>query len=214
MKIIEINKNQLLELLLNTNPYSQGQFGIITLIDNKLYKLNYKDFIDTFIHRDENKLDNEVNTLLEIKKTLKSGYKSPNMRMKMYSRLLKTKSNDLITGVLSYKGLFVGIEMTYYKDFVTLSVADKIVSKEEVNKYMNIIDNLISDLIQHNIIPCDIKEENILINTKTSEVKLIDLDGNETIYGPPNYINEFPYYKKSIDRKLKKMNKRLKIRKI
>ena len=36
MKIIEINKNQLLELLLNTNPYSQGQFGIITLIDNKL----------------------------------------------------------------------------------------------------------------------------------------------------------------------------------
>ena len=47
MKIIDINKEQFLNLLLNSNPFSKGQFGIITLINSKLYKIYYKDFIET-----------------------------------------------------------------------------------------------------------------------------------------------------------------------
>ena len=39
MKIIDINKQQFLNLLLNSNPFSQGQFGIMTLINGKLYKI-------------------------------------------------------------------------------------------------------------------------------------------------------------------------------
>ena len=209
MKIIEIDKRQLLELLFNPVPFNQGQFGIITLIDNKLYKLNYKDFIDTYIYRDETKLDNEVDILLEVEDILKLGYRSPNMRLKMYSRLLNTKSNDLITGVLSYKGLYVGIEMKHYENFAVLSKTYNEFSKEELEKIINTVCNLVNDLMMHNIIPRDIKEDNILVNTETGEVKLIDLDGDETIYGPPNYINDFPYYKKNIDRRIKEMKERL-----
>ena len=77
MKIIEINKEQFLNLLLNPEPFSQGQFGIISLINGKLYKIYYKDFIGTYLKKDESKLDFEVNSWLEEERITNFGLKNP-----------------------------------------------------------------------------------------------------------------------------------------
>ena len=102
MKIIDINKEQFLNLLLNSNPFSKGQFGIITLINSKLYKIYYKDFIETYLTRDMSKLDIEVDSWLETEKIINFGLRNPNKRLKELHKLSETKSCNLVTGVLSY----------------------------------------------------------------------------------------------------------------
>ena len=209
MKLIDINKEQFLKLLLNSNPFSKGQFGIITLINDKLYKIYYKDFFETYFTKDENKLDAEVEQWLNFEKITNSDLKNPSKRLEVLNKLLETKSRDLITGVLSYNGILVGIEMRYYKDYISLASVSKTVSNEDLDKYLSESYNLISDLMSHNIVPRDIKEDNILINLITGDVVLIDLDGNETIYGPDNYVNDYPYNKKIVTEKVDEMICRL-----
>lgn len=209
MKIIDINKAQFLNLLLNSKPFSQGQFGIITLMNSKLYKIYYKDFIETYLSRDESNLDIEVDNWLEIEKIISFGLRNPNKRLEELHKLLKTKSCDLITGVLSYNGLLVGIEMNFYEGYVSLEAASKIVSQDELDTYLNKCYKLINDLMTHNIVPKDIKEDNVLVNPITSDVVLIDLDGIETTYGPDNYVNDYPYNKKIVKEKFNEMVYRL-----
>ena len=209
MKIIEINKEQFLNLPLNPEPFSQGQFGIISLINGKLYKIYYKDFIGTYLKKDESKLDFEVNSWLEEERITNFGLKNPIKKLNELKRLLKTKSYDLVTGVISYKGLLVGIEMNYYKDYIPLAEASKLVSNKELDKYLNECCNLIADLMSHDIVPGDIKEDNILANTMTGDVVLIDLDGNKTTYGPKNYVKDYPYTKKNVEREFSEMVHRL-----
>lgn len=209
MKIIDVNKEQFLNFLLNSNPFFQGQFGIITLINGKLYKIYYKDFIETYLTRDESKLDTEVDYWLETEKITNFGLRNPNKKLEELYKLLKTKPCNLISGVLSYKGLLVGIEMNYYEGYISLKTASKSVSKEELNQYLNNCYNLIIDLMLHNIVPRDIKEDNILVNITTGNVVLIDLDGVETIYGPDNYVNDYPHNKEIVEEKFNEMVYRL-----
>ena len=209
MKIIDINKKQFLNLLLNSNPFSKGQFGITTLINGKLYKIYYKDFIETYLTRDISHLDVEVDSWLEIEKITNFGLRNPNKRLKELHKLSKTNSCNLITGVLSYNGLLVGIEMNYFEGYISLEKASKIVTKQELEEYLRKCYNLVYDLMTHNIVPKDIKEDNILVNIKNGDVILIDLDGNETVYGPVNYVNDYPYNKKIVENKLNDMVYRL-----
>lgn len=209
MKIIDINKEQFLNFLLNSNPFSQGQFGIMTLINGKLYKIYYKDFIETYLTRDESKLDIEVDSWLEIEKITNFGLRNPYKRLKELHKLLKTNSCNLVTGILSYNGLLVGIEMNYYEGYISLEAASKIILQDELDTYLNKCLNLINDLMTHNIVPKDIKEDNILVNPITGDVVLIDLDGTETTYGPDNYVNDNPYNKKIVKEKFNEMVNRL-----
>lgn len=152
MKIININKEQFLSFLLNTDYFSQGQFGIITLFNNKFYKIYYKDFINTYLTRDENVIDNEVNSWLEVENNINMGLRNPNKRLQEFEQLLNTKSYNLITGILSYKGLLVGIEMNYYEDYISLVEASKIVTKGQLKEYLTICYDLILDLMENNIV--------------------------------------------------------------
>ena len=65
MQVIEISKEEVLSYLLNPNPLTQGQFGKIVLNGDKLYKIYYRDFIKTYINKNEDFLDEEVNRLIE-----------------------------------------------------------------------------------------------------------------------------------------------------
>lgn len=212
MKIININKEQFLNLLLNTSPFSQGQFGIITLVNNKLYKIYYKDFIETYLSRNASKLDSEVDSWLEIENNTNFDLLNPYKRIETLNRLSKTKSNNLITGVLVYKDLLVGIEMNYFKSYITLAEFSKIVSNSELNEYLKNCLDLIVDLLSQDIVPRDIKEDNILVNLQNRQIVLIDLDGSETIYGPKNYVSEFPYNKRYVFKRFEEMKNRLKRR--
>ena len=213
MQVIEISKDKFLSYLLNPNPIFQGQFGKIVLDNNKLYKIYYRDFIKTYINKDECFLDDEVNSLLEIEKLTNFELRDPYKKLNELNRLARTKSASLITGVLSYNGLLVGIQMNYLKNYITLKEISTRVEDSKLVIYLNKAYEIVYDLLKDNIVPTDVKEDNILINEETNDVVLIDLDGSETIYGPDNYLIDFPYNLDIINNNFDKMVNRLKIKK-
>ena len=213
MQVIEISKDKFLSYLLNPNPIFQGQFGKIVLDNNKLYKIYYRDFIKTYINKDECFLDDEVNSLLEIEKLTNFELRNPYKKLNELNRLARTKSASLITGVLSYKGLLVGIQMNYLKNYTTLKEISTRVEDSKLVIYLNKVYELVCNLLMENIVPTDVKEDNILVNEETKDVVLIDLDGSETIYGPDNYLIDFPYNLDIINNNFDKMVNRLKIKK-
>lgn len=213
MQVIEISKDKFLSYLLNPNPIFQGQFGKIVLDNNKLYKIYYRDFIKTYINKDECFLDDEVNSLLEIEKLTNFELRNPYKKLNELNRLARTKLPNLITGVLSYKGLLVGIQMNYLKNYTTLKEISTRVEDSKLVIYLNKVYELVCNLLMENIVPTDVKEDNILVNEETNNVVLIDLDGSETIYGPDNYLIDFPYNLDIINNNFDKMVNRLKIKK-
>lgn len=213
MQVIEISKDKFLSYLLNPNPIFQGQFGKIVLDNNKLYKIYYRDFIKTYINKDECFLDDEVNSLLEIEKLTNFELRDPYKKLNELNRLARTKSASLITGVLSYNGLLVGIQMNYLKNYTTLKEISTRVEDSKLVIYLNKAYEIVYDLLKENIVPTDVKEDNILVNEETNNVVLIDLDGSETIYGPDNYLIDFPYNLDIINNNFDKMVNRLKIKK-
>lgn len=213
MQVIEISKDKFLSYLLNPNPIFQGQFGKIVLDNNKLYKIYYRDFIKTYINKDECFLDDEVNSLLEIEKLTNFELRDPYKKLNELNRLARTKLASLITGVLSYKGLLVGIQMNYLKNYTTLKEISTRVEDSKLVIYLNKVYELVCNLLMENIVPTDVKEDNILVNEETKDVVLIDLDGSETIYGPDNYLIDFPYNLDIINNNFDKMVNRLKIKK-
>lgn len=213
MQVIEISKDKFLSYLLNPNPIFQGQFGKIVLDNNKLYKIYYRDFIKTYINKDECFLDDEVNSLLEIEKLTNFELRNPYKKLNELNRLAGTKSPNLITGVLSYNGLLVGIQMNYLKNYITLKEISTRVEDSKLVIYLNKVYELVCNLLMENIVPTDVKEDNILVNEETNDVVLIDLDGSETIYGPDNYLIDFPYNLDIINNNFDKMVNRLKIKK-
>lgn len=213
MQVIEISKDKFLSYLLNPNPIFQGQFGKIVLDNNKLYKIYYRDFIKTYINKDECFLDDEVNSLLEIEKLTNFELRDPYKKLNELNRLARTKLASLITGVLSYNGLLVGIQMNYLKNYTTLKEISTRVEDSKLVIYLNKAYEIVYDLLKENIVPTDVKEDNILVNEETNDVVLIDLDGSETIYGPDNYLIDFPYNLDIINNNFDKMVNRLKIKK-
>ena len=209
MRIININKEELLSLLLNRESFSGGVYGKLVLNNDKLYKIYYKDFINVFFNRNGEKLDEIVDNYLEVEKELGYGLRDANKILEKLKRLNDTKSSELITGVLSYRGLLVGIEMNYYKGYITLEEAALEASKKELDEYIKKCCYLVLDLLLHNIIPEDIKEDNILVNPKTGDIVLIDLDDFETRYACDGYINKFPHSMYNISDRLQSMIKRL-----
>lgn len=212
MKVIEISKKEFLSYLLDPNPLTQGQFGKIVLNGDKLYKIYYKDFIKTYINKNDNFLDDEVSSLLEIERLTNLGLRDPYKKLTELNRLAGTKSSNLITGVLSYKGLLVGIQMNYLKDYITLKKISTRVEDSKLDIYLNKVYELVCNLLMENIVPTDVKEDNILVNEETNDVALIDLDGIETIYGPDNYLIDFPYNLDIINNNFDKMVNRLKVK--
>lgn len=209
MKKISLTKEQMLFLLLNPNPFDQGVYGKLTIVGDYLFKVNYKDFIETYITGDETKLDWEVDSWLKVEKESNYGLRDVDKQKEKFSKLESTKSSKLIVGVLSYRGLYVGTILNYYKDYISLVEADKKISIEERDKYINKAYELANDLLEHNIVPRDISENNILVNLETGDVVLIDLDDIETTYGPDGYVDKYPHHRRTIDSNFKDTIRRL-----
>ena len=137
MEIIELTKEEFAFLLMNPNHFSRGGFGRLTLIGDKLYKIYDKELTDLSIEDFDTEIDawiesEEELAMMGIKRTSTSIKKA-----KEFERLESTMSSNLITGVLSYNGLCVGVQMNYFANYITLKKAAKTLSKEQISFYLN-----------------------------------------------------------------------------
>lgn len=205
MNVIELSKEQLFNLLVNDNFINIGGTGILILVNDSLYKVHYKTFFDTYIQKDIDYLDEEADMILRNSKTYLAEEWS-----KKFDRLEKTFSAGTIKNVLTYRGIFVGIEMIYLRDYITLTKASSKLKEDKLKQIMGNIWHLINNLLENDIAPTDIKEENIMVNIDSLDVKLIDLDGIETRYGYTGYLNEYPYIKHRIIDSFSQMCRRIK----
>ena len=178
MKIINLRKKELLNLLFNPNRDFKGCYGILNVKGNNIYKINYSNLIRTYISHNDNCLDEEIDKLLYDE----NGLYNSETKLNEFKKLKNTLSGDLIQGVLSYRNVYVGTKMKYYKDYIKLDKAKSMLNKSDFIKCLEKSLLLIKSLLENEIIPLDIKESNILINPKTLDVVLIDLDDNQTIY--------------------------------
>lgn len=103
--------------------------------------------------------------------------------------------------------------MNYLKNYTTLKEISTRIEDSKLDIYLNKVYELVCDLLMENIVPTDVKEDNILVNEETNDVVLIDLDGSETIYGPDHYLIDFPYNLDIINNNFDKMVNHLKIKK-
>lgn len=209
MEIISLTKEEFLYMLLSDNSFDSGYYGKLYLKDNKLYKINYRDFMEMLVKDNKLDIDELVDNDLKILMSFNYNYKNPEYRAKEFDRLKDTKTNDLITGVLSYRNLFVGIIMNYYKGYIPLTKAASNLTFEQINYFIDKAKELVYDLMEHGIVSRDIKEDNILVNLETNDVKLIDLDDIHTIYGPLDYVKKYPHHELSVRCGFDDMTKRV-----
>ena len=212
--IMEITKDKVIDILKNNQTLGQGTNGIIKMYDsNTLIKLYYKEFFDSYCNLDPNKLEQEIMVRIEIETELKnivSNYISSQEILKQkIIRLQKTKSNTLIKEMVTYQGYLIGILLTYYKDYQTLTKAIRNLSIQEKKIILQRIQELLMDLMEKGIYCQDLKEDNIMVRSLDLDIKLIDLDGLETRCEELPYHQQVPYLKQNCLGRLNDLNKRI-----
>lgn len=202
MEIVEITKEQAIDYLSDKeNIIGQGTYGILYKYnDTTLIKLYYKDYIYTYFTLDSKIFEKEIEANLNVIKSLKElGIKHNNKLeklKKLHCILQLTDCYNLIKGVVTYKNYPVGVLLEYYKDYQTLKEIFFYLSIKEKITVLEKIKSLIESLMENNIYLEDIKENNIMVNKNTLDVKLIDLDGEQVRIEEKSYIEKHPFIKR------------------
>lgn len=210
----ELSKDDIKKLLYESKIIGHGTYGVIVEYDeNTLLKIYYKDIFDTFYSKNIEKLDEEIESSIEIEAfMIESGIKSKTKLEDMKSnieQLEKTKSKSLIKGTLTYKGFLIGIILENYREYDLLKNIFADLDENSQKKVISLAGILFGDLYKYGIIPRDIKEDNIMVRKNDLDVKLIDLDDIETRYEDEEYLKENSHIKKDAVEAFEKMKQRL-----
>lgn len=194
MNILNISKEDLFHYLTNNNCIGQGCIGRISIYDeNTLIKIYYKELIDTYISKDFNYLDEEIDIKISVKEELLDDNILPNQKeiddliQKKYELLYQ---EGLLKGLVYYRGILVGILMNYYKDYITLTEIFNTLDSNTKILLLNKAKEKLKHFINNNLYPMDLKEDNILVNPITLDIAFIDLDDSYTRYEEREYIIE------------------------
>ena len=210
----ELSKEEMEYLLFNTKVIGRGFYGMVVELDDKtVFKIYYKDIINTLVHRNINNLDYDVSENIRIEnKKIQAGKKEKTNTETMIDKinqLDKTKAASTIKGVGTYKGYLIGIFMENYKDYNKLEDIYLKLDKNNRDLVLLKVRETLSDLFKHGIIPLDIKDDNILVREIDLDVKLIDLDGVETRFKTEEYIKNNPDLKSVVVNGYKRMENSL-----
>ena len=207
MKKIEINKENLMKLLKNKDiTIGQGTYGLVKKIDdNTLLKIYYKKIYNTYKSLNEQTLDKEISNNKEIEEFIINPLHKELRRKKLF----KLYELSLINGIVLYEDYEIGVLLTYYKDYEELTDSFQKLSLNEKKETLSKIKIELENLMKNNIYPHDLKESNIMINLNNLDIKLIDLDGDETRYEDIEYVLQYPYIKNECIIRYTEMKKRL-----
>ena len=167
MEIIELSKEKIIEFLSNKSKYyGRGAYGILVEYDEStLLKIYYKDVFNTYTNLDIKTLDEEINILLEVEKDMtdfNSKFIGKLQQLKTIQKALKkTKSNSLIKHIVTCNGYPIGVLLEKYKNYLKLSQVYKNLNNDEKIEVLRRVKELLFDLLENNIFPADIKENNI-----------------------------------------------------
>lgn len=190
---VEITKEQLLAFLFEGEIIGSGTYGIIKEIDSiTLAKIYYKEMIDTFLAKDPSKLDEEIELRKRARDMSKSMQNAEELESLEQSKLKYLSEIGLVKGILMYKGYKVGVLLNYYRDYSKLSDVAKALSEDVLRVVMARIKEKLMEMMQHGILPRDIKEDNILVRLDDLDIAFIDLDDVETRFEEMDYILSHP----------------------
>ena len=172
MKILNISKEQLINFLVDTSiRIGEGSNGIVSIYDNQtLVKIHYLDIQKSYYSNNYDYIDEEI----EI-----TGLSKTDLLIELIIKLNKSNSK-LIDGIVMYKQYPIGVLMKYYKGYKTLgNILLKLTNAERITIYDK-IKTMLYNLVENGIYMIDIKFDNILIDEKSLDVQIIDLDDQET----------------------------------
>lgn len=193
MNYVEITKEQLLAFLFEGDVIGSGTYGIIKEVDSTtLAKIYYKDMIDTYLSKDPSKLDEEIEVRKRTREMLQTN-NSAELESLERSKLRYLSEIGLVKGILMYNGYMVGVLLNYYRDYSKLSDVAKSLSGDVLRSLMARIKEKLIEMIQHGILPRDIKENNILVRPDDLDIVFIDLDDIETRFEEMDYISSHPH---------------------
>lgn len=209
-----LSKEEIKKLLFESEVIGQGTYGLIVKYDeDTLLKIYYKNIFHTFYSKNIEKLDGEINSRIETEnEMIQMGLICKTRLEDMISRIQQlenTKSRGLIKGIAMYKECMIGVFLERYKNYDTLTNVFSDLQKADQKRVLDVTASLLVDLYKNGVAPLDIKEDNVMVRKKDLDVKLIDLDGNETRYEDKKYLDEFPYIKKDVINLFEKMKDRL-----
>ena len=192
----------------DNKPLGKGAFGAVRPLDNIT-------LIKTYLSETRDRSLDDMISLFKEKKEAQEArlIKTPDLmtREKRVIRsrkaLYKTsKSFGLIRGIAYYDGYAFGTILRWYKNYLTLNRMNvHNLSKEQIDKLLFNLDELMQDFYNNYIYPMDIKEGNILFNPNTLDVKMIDLED-----GLVDFLDEYnPYDFDTCEDKVQKLKNRL-----
>ena len=125
----------------------------------------YKDIFNTYINKNINLLDNEIDLHLSVEEqVLKSSKNSREIYDNDRQKLAILTKLGYINKVLYYRGYKIGIEMKYYKNYLKLSNSLSLLNKDDVKDIIQQVSDRLNELYSYNIYPNDLSIDNILIN--------------------------------------------------
>ena len=210
----ELTKNEVNDILFKNEIIGMGGFGLISKYDeDTLIKIYYRNIMDTFLSGHIELLDEEIKDDFEKDKNIEKKKVTKKVSVqtltKNMEQLEKTKSGSLIKGIATYQGQPLGVFLEYYKDYQLLKKVFPFINDAKKEQVLSSTAKLLVDLFENGIFPKDIKENNIMVRKKDLDVKLIDLDDEETRYEEKDFLNKNPKIKSDIVKSFEGMRKRL-----
>ena len=190
MKILNISKEQLINFLVDTSiRIGEGSNGIVSIYDNQtLVKIHYLDIQNSYYSNNYDYIDEEIEEKLSFENKMKkiTGLSKTDLLIELINKLKKSNSK-LIDGIVMYKQYPIGVLMKYYKGYKTLeNILLKLTNAERITIYDK-IKTMLYNLVENGIYMSDIKFDNILIDEKSLDVQIIDLDDQTaTVRGNDN----------------------------
>lgn len=193
MKIIDISKEQLINFLVDTSiRIGEGSNGIVSIYDNQtLIKIHYKDIINSYYSNDFDSIDEEIEEKLALENEMKKIGLGKTNKLKQLINKLDKSNSKLIEGIVMYREYPIGVLMKYYSKYKSLGdVLLNLTDDEKIIVY-NKIEMLLYNLVESGIYMSDIKFDNIVIDENTLDVKIIDLDDQETTIRDNAHAKEY-----------------------
>jgi len=210
LRIEHLSCDQINYFLSNdSEEVGKGAFGLLKKYDEStLIKLYYKIFLQSY-HNLNSKTFDGIKSWHVRHDVLRLFTCSLDHLQQLYESLQKTESSSLIKGVVLYDESLIAVLLEHYVGYENLGKVFSHLYEYERLFVLERAKFLIDDLMDNNIFPSDIQENNIVINPKNLDVKIIDLDGRDVRLVNDEYLEKHPDFRSKCFERYHHMEKKL-----